>query len=107
MGKKDENKEKPLAKMTAKELRELAMSIPGISGVHGMNKDEMISEIKKSRGIAEEAGKHKSASVREVKQKMRIVRAKHQAAVEANDMKMIKIYKRRMINLKKKTRRAA
>jgi hypothetical protein len=107
MGKKDENKEKPLAKMTAKELRELAMTIPGISGVHGMNKDELVSEIKKSRGIVEEVSKHKSSSVREIKQKMRTVRAKHQSAVEANDMKMMKIYKRRMINLKKKTRRAA
>jgi hypothetical protein len=107
MGKKDENKEKPLAKMTAKELRELAKSIPGISGVYGMNKDEMISEIKKSRGIAEEVSKHKGSSVREIKQKMRTVRAKHLSALEANDMKMVKIYKRRMINLKKKTRRAA
>ncbi|HAO21299.1 MAG TPA: Rho termination protein [Desulfobacteraceae bacterium] len=107
MGKKDENKEKPLAKMTAKELRELAMTVPGISGVHGMNKDELVSEIKKSRGIAEEVSKHKSSTVREIKHKMRTVRVKHLSAVEANDMKMAKIYKRRMINLKKKTRRVA
>ena len=30
--------EKPLEKMTAKELRELALSIGGIVGVHGMKK---------------------------------------------------------------------
>ncbi len=105
MGKKDENKAKPLEKMTAKELREQAVGIDGISGVHGMNKVELISAIKKSKGIAEE-NTHKGEAVREIKVKMKDMRAKHLAAVEAKDVKMSVIYKKRMINLKKQTRRA-
>ena len=48
-GKKKEAKEKPLEKMTAKELRDLAKEIPGITGAHGMNKPELLTEIKKTR----------------------------------------------------------
>jgi hypothetical protein len=46
-GKKKEAKEKPLEKMTAKELRDLAKEIPGITGAHGMNKPELLTEIKR------------------------------------------------------------
>ena len=31
-----EKKEKPLEKLTAKELREMALGLPGIHGVHAM-----------------------------------------------------------------------
>ncbi|MEN8757600.1 MAG: hypothetical protein ABF303_03980 [Desulfobacterales bacterium] len=34
--KKKAEKEKPLEKMTAKEMREIAKAISGITGVHGM-----------------------------------------------------------------------
>jgi len=43
--KKKETKEKPLDKMTAKELREVGKQIPEITGVYGMNKPELISAI--------------------------------------------------------------
>ena len=58
MGKKEkaEKKEKPLEKMTAKELRDVALTIPEISGVHGMNKEEVLAAIKKARGIKEDPG---------------------------------------------------
>jgi len=49
--KQKEAKEKPLEKMTAKELRELGKQIPEITGVYGMNKAELVSAIKKARGI--------------------------------------------------------
>lgn len=105
--KKKEDKEKPLEKMTAKELRELAMSIEGISGAHGMNKEELVSQIRKARGIEEPAGKKSDAGVREIKQKIRELRVKHAGAVESEDARMAGIYRKRMIQLKKKTRRAA
>ena len=41
-----ENKEKPLEKMTAKELREMALGLPGIEGVHAMKKEELITAIR-------------------------------------------------------------
>ena len=55
--KKKEAKEKPLEKMTSKELREVAMSTEGVTGAHGMNKAELISQIRKARGIEEPVSK--------------------------------------------------
>lgn len=103
--KKKAAKEKPLDKMTAKELRELAKEIPGISGAHGMNKPELISEIKKARGIVEVPLKKTDSSVRELKLKMKDLKAKRKAALESDNTKMSIIYKRRILKLKKKTRR--
>ena len=48
-----ETKEKALDKMTVKELREIAKEIPDITGVHGMNKAELIDAVNKVKGIAE------------------------------------------------------
>jgi Rho termination factor, N-terminal domain len=105
--KKKEVKEKPLEKMTAKELRELAKEIPEISGVHGMNKAELISSIKQARGIAEDVGRQSDASVRDIKKKIKELQAIRATALESNDSKMADIYRRRISRLKKKTRRAA
>jgi hypothetical protein len=105
--KKKEVKEKPLEKMTATELREVGKQLPEITGVHGMNKPELISAIKKARGIEEDTKKTSSASVREIKNKIKKLRGKRMAALEGNDNKMAKIYRRRITRLKKRTRRAA
>jgi hypothetical protein len=108
MGEKTkEVKEKPLEKMTATELREVGKQLPEITGVHGMNKPELISAIKKARGIEEDTKKTSSASVREIKNKIKKLRGKRMAALEGNDNKMAKIYRRRITRLKKRTRRAA
>ncbi len=106
-GKKKEAKEKPLEKMTAKELREIGKQIPEITGVYGMNKPELISAIKKARGITEDLAKKTDSSVRENKKKIKTLKADRQAALSNNDNKMAKIYRRRITKLKKKTRRAA
>jgi len=108
-GKKKEAKEKPLEKMTAKELREVAMDIPEIVGVHGMNKPELISAIKEARGIVEETGKKSAgkSSVREIKKQINELKAKREAALASEDRKMADIYRRKISRLKKKTRRAA
>ncbi|MBW2318846.1 MAG: transcription termination factor Rho, partial [Deltaproteobacteria bacterium] len=54
MGKKKEKKEKPLDRMTAKELREIALKVPDIVGAHGMNKVELLAVVKEARGIVDE-----------------------------------------------------
>ena len=46
--------EKPLDKMTAPEWREIAKNIEGVTGVHAMKKDELLSLIKEDRGIKDE-----------------------------------------------------
>ncbi len=106
-GKKKEVKAKPLEKMTAKELRETAMEIPEITGVHGMNKNELISAVKKARGIEEKGRKKGDSSVREIKKKIKKLKKQRAEALEQHDDKMAAIYRRRISRLKKKTRRAA
>jgi hypothetical protein len=50
MAKNKEAKEKPLDKLTAKELREMALAMDaGIVGVHAMNKAELISAVKEAK----------------------------------------------------------
>ena len=105
--KKKEIKEKPLEKMTAKELREIGKLLPDITGVHGMNKAELISAIKKARGIEEDPGKRTDSSVREIKKRIKALKAERENFLKNQDEKMAKIYGRRIARLKKKTRRAA
>lgn len=105
--KNKEAKEKPLEKMTAKELRELGKQIPEITGVYGMNKAELITAIKKARGIEEDTKTSSDASVREIKKKIKALKADREKALNSNDKKMADIYRRRITKLKKKTRRAA
>jgi hypothetical protein len=100
-------KQKPLEKMTVKELREMAKDIPQISGVHGMKKEELIVEIKKAKGITDEPLKKTDASIAQLKQKIKALKIERQTALEAKDKKKATIYRRRISRLKKKTRRAA
>ena len=100
-------KEKPLDKMTVKELREIAKDIPGMSGVHAMKKDDLIAGIKKSRGIKDDLPKKAAGSTRELKLKIKALKAERQAALEAKDKKKATIFRRRISKLKKKTRHIA
>ncbi len=109
MGKKEKQiKEKPLDKMTAKELREFALGIPDISGVHGMNKFELLAAIKKAKGIKDDAPKKGAdTSVREIKVRIRELKQRRSTSLEEKDRRMTNIYRRRISRLKKKTRKVA
>ncbi|MEZ4524660.1 MAG: Rho termination factor N-terminal domain-containing protein [Desulfobacterales bacterium] len=104
--KKKEEKEKPLEKMTIKELREIAKGIEGIVGASGMNKDELLTIIRKDRGIAEPV-KKSSSNIRDLKKRIREFKGKLTEVLEAGDQKMAGIWRERIIRLKKKTRRLA
>lgn len=99
--------EKPLEKMTVKELKEVAKDIPEITGVHGMNKPDLLSAIRKTRGIEEEPKKKKDVSLVDLKKKIKTLKVKRAEAILSKDKKMATIYKRKIAKLKKKTRRAA
>jgi len=99
-------KEKPLEKMTAKELREVGKQLPEITGVYGMNKAELVSAIKKAKGITEDLPKKSDSSVREIKKKIKTLKTAREVTINDNDHKMAEIYQRRIKKLKKKTRRA-
>jgi predicted nucleic acid-binding Zn-ribbon protein len=109
MGKQKEKavKEKPLDRMTAKELRELALTLQGIVGVHAMNKDELIAAIKEVKGIVDEKTKKATVDIRAIKAKIKDLRAKQAQAKEQANTKLIDSLRRRISNLKKRTRRAA
>jgi hypothetical protein len=109
MAKKErqEKKEKPLDRMTAKELREVALGLEGIVGVHAMNKAELLEAVKKAKGIAEEKKGRTSGDVRSIKRKIKEFRAQKEAVKEAGDKEKVRILRRRLSRLKKKTRRMA
>ena len=112
---KADSKEKPLEKMTVKDLREIAKEVPGITGVHGMKKEELIVALKEAKGIKDEPAKKSTGkpkvktvvSVRELKTVIKQLKVKREQAIADSDRKMAKIYRRRISRLKKKTRQAA
>jgi excinuclease UvrABC helicase subunit UvrB len=112
-----EKKEKPLERMTAKELREMAMGLPGVHGVHAMKKEELITAIRAAKGIpAPEPKKEKIVvakkekvvlTVAELKNKVKELRTKREELFQQRNWKMAEILRKRISRLKKKTRRAA
>ena len=106
-GEKKGFEEKPLDRMTAKELREVALGLEGIVGVHAMNKSELLAAVKKAKGIVDDKKRQTSGDVRTIKGKIRELRSQKEAMKEAGDKKKMKILRRRINRLKKKTRRVA
>jgi len=104
-----EKKEKPLEKMTATELRKYALDLGEISGVHGMNKEELLAAVKKVKGLKEEGKKQvEQVSMRDLKEKAKAMRAKKLEAITAGEpQSKIDILRRRANRLKKRTRKAA
>ena len=110
-----EKKEKPLERMTAKELREMALGLPGIAGVHAMKKEELLIAIRKAKGLPEpEFKRERKAGVKkeiltaaQLKQKIKELKAKREDLLQQKNMKMAQILTQRIRRLKKKTRRVA
>ena len=110
---------KPLDKMTVVELREVAKEeIPGIVGVSGMKKEQLLEAIKEARGIKEEApakkkklkktaGPKKVMSGQEMKQEIVRLRAERETLRQEKDKKKLEIIRRRINRLKKMTRKVA
>jgi hypothetical protein len=110
---KEKAPEKPLDKMTATELREVAMGMEEITGAHAMKKDDLLKAIKEARGIQDEEPPKKAkkavrveASVEVLKQKLVALKEEKKAAREAKDKKKVEVYRRRINRLKKRTRKA-
>ena len=108
--------DKPLDKMTVTELREVAKEIPGMTGVHGMKKAELLTAIEEAEGVVVETSpkttkakaKPKTAlTVREIKALIKGLRSQRDQALAEKDKKTAMILRRRISKLKKKTRKAA
>jgi hypothetical protein len=108
-----EKKEKPLEKLTAKELREMAMGLPGIHGVHAMKKGELIAALRVAKGLPEPAKERRPfvkkekviLSKAELKKKAQELRLKREEALRQQDWKTAEILKKRISRTKKMTRR--
>jgi len=111
--------EKPLERMTVKDLREIGKEIPGVQGVHAMKKEEVISllyEYMEAVGIPferpEKSPKVKppkvSLSKQELKKKAAALRAeKASLRAEGKSKERLRVLQRRINRLKKMTRRVA
>ncbi|MBT3257562.1 MAG: transcription termination factor Rho [Deltaproteobacteria bacterium] len=106
---------KPLVKMTAVELKEVAMEIPDAVGVTSMLKPDLLSLIKEYYGIEDEVVEKKKkvkkvkakASVKELKAKIVELGGKKADVRKTGDPKQINILRRRINRLKKQTRKTA
>ena len=104
--KKKEKKEKPLEKYTIKELREEALGIEGIQGVHGMNKEELLVLLREHKGIPEPQKKRKTKSVRDIKKKVADLKeTRNRERAEGASRTRLNILRRKISRLKKQTRR--
>ena len=94
--------------MTATELRKYAMDTGEISGVHGMNKEELLAAIKEAKGIKDEGERTEKVSMRDLKEKAAAMRAKKLEAIAAKEPQAkIDILRKNANRMKKRTRRAA
>ncbi len=96
---------KPLEKMTAKELRQLAMDkIPQIVGASGMQKEELLEKIKEVLGITEETGvsPYKDQII-EIKKEIRKLRELKLSIPRKNRKERDRI-RRKIKKLRRKTR---
>jgi hypothetical protein len=107
--------EKPLDKMTVPELKEIARTIPGVTGATSMKKVELLKIVKEYRGIEdEEPVKQKKKSVRgkeitvkDLKKKVVKLQVEKKEAREVQDRKKVDILRRRINRLKKQTRKVS
>ncbi len=103
---------KPLVKMTAVELKEVAMEIPGAVGVTAMSKVDLLASIREYYGLEDEAEKKKAvkkikikATVKELKGKIIELKGKKSEIRKAGDPKQITIVRKRLNRLKKQVRK--
>ena len=105
---------KELEKMTAVELRELALKdYPGITGVHAMKKEELIIAIHQARGESVKEVKKKKhpakvkADKKELKKKIRQLKEAKAKLLEEGNKKSLERLRKKIKRLKRLTQRAA
>ncbi|MCJ7809689.1 MAG: hypothetical protein MUP26_05425, partial [Desulfobulbaceae bacterium] len=104
---------KPLEKMTSIELKEMAKTIPGATGVSAMKKADLVSLIREHMVIKEEFStepkakkiKKPKANIKELKTKVVQLRGEKKAARENKEKEKVDVLRRRINRLKKQTRK--
>ncbi len=98
---------RPLEKMTTKDLKEIALQVPEISGVHGMRKEQLVDALRKAKGIELPKVKKAGVSLGALKKRIRAAKTRREEALQAKERKVAAIFRRRVSRLKKLSRRAA
>jgi hypothetical protein len=105
---------KDLEKMTAVELRELALKeYPGLTGVHALKKEELVLAIHQARGeVVKEIKKKKKAGKvkadkKEIKNRLRQLQEKKNELLAGGSKKDLLRLRRRIKRLKRMTQKAA
>ncbi|MBP1715639.1 MAG: hypothetical protein H6Q42_3842 [Deltaproteobacteria bacterium] len=105
---------KDLEKMTAVELRELALKeYPGITGVHALKKEELVLAIRQARGEDVKEGKKKKAAgkvkadKKEIKKQLRLLKEKKNELLAGGSKKDLTRLRRKIKRLKRLTQKAA
>jgi hypothetical protein len=108
MGKKkeqEEKKEKPLERWTIKELREEALKIPNVQGIHGMNKEEIVVALREAKGISAPETRKKTESVRTIKlQVLELRKQRDDERVAGASRERLDILRKKIARLKKRTK---
>ncbi len=109
MGKKKE-KETPevaLEKLPIKDLKAEAAKIDGVEGVYGMTRQELVSAVRKSKGM-EEQKPGKGGSIRDLKSKMNDLRKKRdEERAQGATKDRLNILRRKIAGLKRLSRKSA
>lgn len=118
--KKQHKEEKPVDKMTVKELREVALEIPHEHtevAVRDMNKEQLVAFVKQARGIKDEEPAHhdrkKKGKARvvltrqDIKARIRTLKEEKSAAFGREDRTGASILRRRISRLKKLSRKVS
>ncbi len=98
---------KPLEKMTAKELRELAIEkIPQIVGASAMSKEELLQKIKELCGLTEGEKKESpyKAQIRAIKKEIKKLK---ELKLQTHDKKEREKIRKKIKKLKRLTRKLA
>jgi len=99
---------KPLDKMTAKELRELAINqLPMITGASGMTKEELLAKIKEVLGLSEEDGKSNAVYKKQIQEIKKQIKKLRELRLQTQDRAKREIYRKKVHRLKRLTRRLA
>jgi len=99
---------KELEKMTVVKLRELAMTHDKITGVHGKNKAQLLDELADVLGIEKPHAHYTRKVVRtkgELKHRIRELKQKRDALIQARDSKALHDVRREMHHLKRLIRK--
>ena len=97
-----------LEHMTAKRLRDLALYLKEIAGVHGMKKGELVEAIFTLRGVEEAEGVSAFAVDKgAIKQEIRQLKGLRTSALEAGDSNELKRVRNRIKRLKRTLRKVS